>query len=169
MQKKTTRTSVRRAATGKTRSATPHAELDLDQFLPYRLSVLSNRISQDIASLYESRFGITITEWRVIAVLGRYPGLSANEVADRTAMDKVAVSRAVRSLADKALVLQEFSGDDRRRSALSLSVKGFRIFDEIVPLALSYQQRLMSSFDADEHAQFLALFAKLEAAELAIP
>ena len=75
-----------------------HAVLELDRFLPYRLSVLSNRISQDIARLYAERFALSVTEWRVIAVLGRYPDLSANEVAERTAMDKVAVSRAVASL-----------------------------------------------------------------------
>ena len=55
-----------------------HALLVLEHFLPYRLSVLSNRISQAIADTYAARFGIGITEWRVIAVLGRNPGLSAN-------------------------------------------------------------------------------------------
>jgi hypothetical protein len=67
-----------------------HAHWELDRFLPYRLSILSNRISQTIAGAYARRFGLGVTEWRVIAVLGRYPGLSANGVAARTAMDKVA-------------------------------------------------------------------------------
>src|SRR5688500_7671037 len=75
-----------------------HAVLALARFLPYRLSVRSNRISPAISGIYVDRFGLSITEWRVIAVLGRFPGLSANEVADRTAMDKVAVSRAVARL-----------------------------------------------------------------------
>ena len=60
-----------------------HASLDLEHFLPYRLSVLSNRISQAIAARYARRFGIGVTEWRVVAVLGRYPDLSAGEVAAR--------------------------------------------------------------------------------------
>ena len=54
-----------------------HPGLDLEHFLPYRLSVLSNRISQAIATRYAQRFGIGVTEWRVVAVLGRYPDLSA--------------------------------------------------------------------------------------------
>ena len=62
----------------------PHAQLDLEHFLPYRLSVLSNRISSAIAREYSQRFALTVTEWRVMAVLGRYPGLSANKVALRT-------------------------------------------------------------------------------------
>jgi len=88
-----------------------HAALDLDRFLPYRLSVLSNRISQAIAKLYQARFGFGITEWRVIAVLGRYPALSANTVAERTAMDKVAVSRAVAHLLERGLLTREMHGD----------------------------------------------------------
>ena len=81
--------------------ATYHAELDLEHFLPYRLSVLSNRVSDAIARVYSERFALGVTEWRVMAVLGRYPDLSASEVAQRTAMDKVAVSRAVARLLDR--------------------------------------------------------------------
>src|SRR3546814_4196426 len=74
-------------------TAPQHAVLDLERFLPYRLSVLSNRVSQTIADFYVERFGLAVTGWRVIAVLGRFAGLSANGVAVRTAMDKVAVAR----------------------------------------------------------------------------
>src|SRR5215470_16697842 len=75
-----------------------HERLDLDRFVPYRLSVLTNRVSSAIARHYSDRFDLSIPEWRVMAVLGQTPGLSAREVAARTAMDKVQVSRAVASL-----------------------------------------------------------------------
>ena len=76
----------------------PHngARLDLEAFVPYRLSVLSNRVSGAIARQYTERFGLTMAEWRVMAVLGGSPGLSARELSSRTGMDKVQVSRAVR-------------------------------------------------------------------------
>ena len=54
-----------------------HDVLELERFLPYRLSVLSNTVSQAIADIYERRFELSITEWRVMAVLGRFEGLSA--------------------------------------------------------------------------------------------
>lgn len=138
-----------------------HAELDLDHFLPYRLSVLSNRVSQGVARLYQARFGFGITEWRVIAVLGRYPELSANAVAERTAMDKVAVSRAVAHLLERGLLLREMHGDDRRRSVLTLSEAGYRIYDEIVPLALERERRLLATLSAEERAQLDKLIDKL--------
>ena len=100
------------------------AELDLEHFLPYRLSVLSNRVSQGIARTYEERFGLSVTEWRVIAIIGRYPGLSATEVAQRSAMDKVAISRAVRRLLDQGRIEREHNDADRRARHLRLSDAG---------------------------------------------
>ncbi len=67
--------------------------LELDSFLPYRISVLANTISTTLAGAYSQRFDLRIPEWRVLATLGGYPDSSAREVARRTAMDKVAVSR----------------------------------------------------------------------------
>ena len=71
------------------------SDLLLEEFLPYRLSYLSNIMGQGLAQLYTNKFGIAHTEWRVMAVLGISSGLSAALVADKTAMDKVAVSRAI--------------------------------------------------------------------------
>ena len=138
-----------------------HATLDLEHFLPYRLSVLSNRVSQTIAGAYARRFGIGVTEWRVIAVVGRYPGLSANAVAARTAMDKVAVSRAVARLLDRGLLQREMHGDDRRRSVLQLSGDGYRIYDEVVPLALDCERRLLEQLSDEERATLHALIDRL--------
>ena len=138
-----------------------HALLDLEHFLPYRLSVLSNRISQTIAETYSERFGIAITEWRVIAVLGREPGLSANGVAERTAMDKVAVSRTIARLLERHLVQRDTHGDDRRRSVLELSEAGYGIYDEVVPLALARERALLAHFSDDDRRLLDGLLGKL--------
>ncbi len=137
------------------------ATLELERFLPYRLSLLSNRISQTIADLYAERFGIGVTEWRVIAVLGRYAGLSANEVAERTAMDKVAVSRAVARLLERGLIERDTHGDDRRRSVLALSGEGLAVHAQVAPLALDIEQRLLDGLDDDERDALQRLLDKL--------
>ena len=138
-----------------------HAHWELDRFLPYRLSILSNRVSQIIANAYARRFGLGVTEWRVIAVLGRYPGLSANGVAARTAMDKVAVSRTVARLLERGLLQRDMHDDDRRRSVLELSREGYGIYDEVVPAALDYERRLLAPLDDDERSQLDKLLRKL--------
>ena len=139
--------------------------LDLEHFLPYRLSVLSNRISQDIARLYADRFGLGITEWRVLAVLGRYPGLSAGQLAERTAMDKVAVSRAVARLLAAGRVKRDTHGDDRRRSVLELSEEGYRVYAEVAPAAIAYERRLLACLGPDDQAALSRLLQQLADAE----
>ena len=122
-------------------------ELILEQFLPYRLAVLSHTVSTTIASVYEKRFGVTIPEWRVIAILGRFPGLSAVDVAERTLMDKVAVSRAVTKLIKNGRIDRQFADADRRRSILNLSEAGRGVHDEIAPLALQFEHQLLDGIE----------------------
>ncbi len=147
-------------------TAQEHALLALERFLPYRLSVLSNRVSAAIARMYSDRFDLGVTEWRVMAVLGRYPGLSANEVAQRTAMDKVAVSRAVAGLLQRGRLRRELRDEDRRHSVLRLSAAGRRIHDQVAPLALAFEQRLLAGFDEAERALMFRLLDRLDELEL---
>lgn len=126
--------------------------LELDRFLPYRLSVLSNTVSTAIAGAYHERFGLTIPEWRVMAVLANSPDLSAAEVAQRTAMDKVAVSRAVASLLRQKRIVRQMARADRRRSLLQLSGAGRRVYAQVVPFALAYERALIAPLSKDERA-----------------
>ena len=146
--------------------ATSTEIFDLERLVPYRLSVLSNRISGAIAGEYHRRYGLAITEWRVMAVLGRFPGLSAREVTERTAMDKVAVSRAVARLLERSLVKREIHGDDRRRSVLTLSADGLRVHNEVAPMVLECERQLLSPLSEEERAQLDRLIEKLGTAGL---
>lgn len=125
-------------------------ELILEEFLPYRLAVLSNTVSTTVARAYDKRFNVSIPEWRVIAILGRFPGLSAVEVAERTMMDKVAVSRAVTKLVKNGRIDREFADADKRRSILNLSEEGKQLHDEIAELALQFERDLLEGFTEEE-------------------
>ena len=125
-------------------------ELNLEKFLPYRLAILSHSVSHSIAAVYDDRFDLSIPEWRVIAVLGRFPGLSAVEVGERTVMDKVAVSRAVTKLIKNGRIDRQFADADRRRSILNLSKKGRELHNEVSPFALQMEDDLLEDLTADE-------------------
>jgi len=138
--------------------------LVLEHFLPYRLSVLSNTVSGRIAKSYAAQFQLTIPEWRVMAVLGRFPGLTAAEVTERTAMDKVQVSRAVARLQKTRRIEQRAVEGDRRARHLFLTEAGREVYAEIVPLARDYEQRFTAALNASERAQLDRLLDKLAAA-----
>src|ERR1700761_756248 len=138
-----------------------HARLDLDHFLPYRLSILSNRASDAIARHYSDRFGLSVPEWRVMAVLGQTPGLSARDVAQRTAMDKVQVSRAVASLVDARQAKRDGDEADGRITRLSLTPRGQAIYDEVVPLALHLEAVFLAALTPEERTTLDRLMDKL--------
>jgi DNA-binding MarR family transcriptional regulator len=128
------------------------SKLHLENFLPYRLSVLSNTVSGAIAAAYFAHFGLSIPEWRVMAVLAANPGLSAAEVTARTAMDKVAVSRAVATLIDAGRLRRTTAKADRRRTHLELTSAGTRVYAEVVPMALDYERHLIAPLSAKDRA-----------------
>jgi DNA-binding MarR family transcriptional regulator len=136
-------------------------ELILENFMPYRLARLSSTVSTTIARAYDKEFGLSIPEWRVIAVLGRFPGLSAVEVAEQTFLDKVAVSRAVTKLIKSGRIDRQFADADRRRSILNLSEKGREVHDGVAKLALSFEDDLLAGIDAADVEQFNAVMDKL--------
>ena len=141
--------------------------LSLDDFMPYRLSVLSNAVSRSIAGIYEKEFDITIGQWRVIAVLGEATALTSTEVATRTVMEKPAVSRATASLLERGLIDRTPDNADRRRAPLKLTRAGRAIYDAVIPLALECERELLSSLSGEEVTQLRTLLDKL--AEAASP
>jgi DNA-binding MarR family transcriptional regulator len=135
--------------------------LQLERFLPYRLSVLANTVSLHVAAAYEERFGLTIPEWRVMAMLAQYPNISAVDVADRTAMDKVAVSRAVQALMGKGHLKREIHAEDRRRSMLTLSGSGRAVYKRVVPLARTFEKQLLEVLNGRERKVLDELLTRL--------
>lgn len=136
-------------------------ELTLEEFMPYRLARLSSTVSTTIARAYDKEFGLSIPEWRVIAVLGRFPGLSAVEVAEQTFLDKVAVSRAVTKLIKNGRIDRQFADADRRRSILNLSEKGREVHDRVAKLALKFEDDLLAGLDKTDIDQFNVVMDKL--------
>lgn len=135
--------------------------LVLEDFLPYRLSILSNRVSRAIAKRYAKTFSLTIPEWRIIAVLGRRTGLTAKDIAEATEMDKVAVSRAVARLMAAGRVSARPDAEDARRQLLTLTREGQSVHARIAPIALASERRLLAALSARERETLDALLDRL--------
>ena len=142
--------------------------LRLDAFIPYLLSVTSNVVSDAIASTYQALFGLSIPEWRLIAVIGEDDGITQQQVGRRTRMDKVTVSRATLSLVGRGLVDRRPHTSDRRSQSLHLTQAGHNLYDQVAPKALELERRIFASFDPKEIAQFSAMLARIQEVTLAI-
>lgn len=135
--------------------------LELDGFIPYRLSVMQQEVSRTIAAAYAEKHGLMRHDWRVMAALGCGQPLSANEVCGCTNMDKVQVSRAIARLKRKGLVTRQQDAGDRRRSSLHLTGRGEAIYRDIVPAARAREAELLEALGTAELKQLDRLIDKL--------
>lgn len=132
-------------------------------FLPYQLSLTSNAVSGRIAQEYRSRFGLSVPEWRVMAVLGDAGPLTQRDLTERTLMDKVAVNRACRGLEDRGLALRRPNEQDGRSHLLALTGEGIAVHDQIMPLATELERRLFGAFDKDELSRLRSMLERIRA------
>jgi DNA-binding MarR family transcriptional regulator len=148
----------------KQQAADPAADgFRLEEFLPYQLSVAANRVSRLFARRYSEAFGLSIPEWRVIAVVGRFGTLSPSAIGDATAMDKVKVSRAAGSLVARGLLKQAPDPRDGRGRLLRLTRKGDAVHQGVVPLARELEASLSQGLNRTEWAALEKALTRLSA------
>ena len=157
MPKKTTRPS---SATRRSTGPIPHLG-SLEEFIPYKLSVVANRVSQSIGRLFNARFNVQMTEWRILMALFAYGDMAFYDVVERTSMDKARVSRAQRRLVDLELATATVDPDDRRSVILSLTKKGKNICLAIAPEARRMEAWFLTVLTPQERQQFDGVLDKL--------
>ncbi|MEM7283877.1 MAG: MarR family winged helix-turn-helix transcriptional regulator [Pseudomonadota bacterium] len=138
--------------------------LRLATFLPYQLSVTTNKISDLIGRAYVDILSLSRAQWRVLAVLGEEAGLTSSQVAAKTAQDKVTVTRAVKGLIADGHVRRQASQSDGRVAHLNLTAKGRRAYDQVAPAALQYEKALLSALTQSERKQLTQILSKLDTA-----
>ena len=142
--------------------------LKLDEFLPYRLSIASNRVSSAIATAYQALFGLKVAEWRLVAVIAEGKGLTQQALGGATRMDKVTVSRAAIALVDRGLVARHPNPDDQRSHLLSLTAAGKNLYDSVAPKALELEAQIFAGFSTKEITAFRGVLDRLETAAAAL-
>jgi DNA-binding MarR family transcriptional regulator len=138
--------------------------LDLQAFLPYRLLLVTDRLSQIYARRYAAEFGITIPESRVLTVVTQFGPLSSREICARTAMVKSRVSVAVSRLVAAGLMTRSVDPEDGRLLRLKLSREGEALYRRIVPVALEIEEGLIAAIGASGRNALMRLLSEVERA-----
>src|ERR1700704_5335756 len=115
--------------------------LQLGDFLPHRLNVLSSLVSQALTQVY-ARYGIGIPEWRVLVSLGQFGMMTGKAIGARTHMHKTKVSRAVAQLEARKFLSRRANRADLREAFLTLTPAGRTVYEELAPRALEFANRL---------------------------
>lgn len=137
--------------------------LQLDEFLPYRMSFTSNLVSGRIADAYEALFGLSIPEWRLVAVIAEHADITQQDIAVRTRMDKVVVSRAAASLVQRGLIGKRPHASDRRAQCLFLTEAGRTLYDNVVPKARALEAEIFACLAPSERATLVRLLRRIDA------
>lgn len=122
----------------------------IDHWLPHEFSFVANRFSAALEKVYSRRFGLSVPGWRVIAVLANHAPLSAGELSRRTAMNPVAITRAVAELARLGMVKRRVDARDRRKAVLRLSDRGIAAYRTVIPVAIRMEEQLLSVLSPSE-------------------
>ena len=123
-----------------------------------------------LARAYTERFRLSVAGWRVIGVLANFQPLSAKQLAERTAMNQVSITRAISALIRLRMVRRSVDREDRRRVVLRLSERGLAAYREVIPVAIGIEAELLRGFtrqQRDELKKMIRLLA--DRAALALP
>jgi DNA-binding MarR family transcriptional regulator len=133
--------------------------LDMEAFVPSALTNLAQRITTTASAAYRPRFGVGITDWRVMAMLAAEPWIAPVKICEATGLDKAAVSRSLRDLSQAGLVEARAGEPNQRRLPFALTPSGLKVHDELVTVAREREARLLKGFSAEERkllAEFIA-------------
>ncbi len=135
--------------------------LDLPRYVPALLTFISNKLSRSASVHYQRQFGVTVTEWRIMALLAIEPGIPAARICHVIGFDKGPVSRSLALMQKRGLVTLENDLGDARRLAIRLSAEGRALHDRILAVALDREAQLLSCFTPDQREALIALLTAL--------
>lgn len=134
----------------------------LDEVLTYRISMLELLLKRAVGAVYSDQFGLSADQWRVLAAVSVWGPIEAIEVSRRATVDKAAVSRAVRALLNKDLLVRSLHEQDARKMLLELTPAGRRTVRAVVRRIAAIQSRLFEGHQRRKVHEFFDMLRALE-------
>jgi len=134
--------------------------LNLNDFIPYIFNRITNCLNLDVKADLR-KLKLTIPRWRILAALSEQDGLSIGQLAFLTAMLHAATSRVVDQMERDRLVRRKISTSDNRITNVYLTDKGTKVFEKLVPRALSNQAKAIDGLTDEEVATLKNLLRRV--------
>jgi DNA-binding MarR family transcriptional regulator len=134
----------------------------LEDFLPFRLNLLAQEVSEQLSALYRARFSLDIPQWRILANLATRGAMTAQAIVRATLSHKSTISRAVADLEARKLIERVSDKDDKRAYQLRLTAKGRAVFAALLPQVLAFEKNLLGRFSATEAKAISTALVALE-------
>ena len=132
------------------------------ELLSYRLHQVANLLSKGAEMRYRREFGVSLWEWRTVALLGGAgEPQSLNDLARAAAMDKGQMSRVVSGLTKRDIICREADANDARGIRLSLTRSGKRLYRKLIGAAAERNSAFLGCLSAQERACLEKAMTKL--------
>jgi DNA-binding MarR family transcriptional regulator len=115
--------------------------------------VFSNLIGRAFYGPIEARHHLSVQQWRILLTLAQHPGATAVDIIARWALQPMSVSRAIRELEQRGLIVRRIGSSDRRSQELFLTRKGQRVYDAVVPDANARYHDIVDCLPPAERAR----------------
>jgi DNA-binding MarR family transcriptional regulator len=140
----------------------PHSEFRLKDWRNARFVFLGNKLTLALAEMYEAEFDLSQTEWRIIAAVAEHAPMSSKDLAEFIITDIFSITRATSVLVKRGLLTRRVNQQDRRKIELRLSVRGRKVYEQIVPVALGVERAVFGILSKKESEQLDVILLKLE-------
>ena len=137
--------------------------IDLDRYLPFLIVSISNNLYRSASRYYQSRFGIGVTEWRVLTALAAAPNSTANRLCEIGELDKAAASRSLKVLESGGHVAIAQHQSDARKRIVAFTPAGRSLYEELIAVVKNRQARIAAGFTAEETDTLIALLSRVRA------
>lgn len=138
-----------------------------DRTLLFAMVRLVNLTARPFQEGIGRRHRLGLSEWRVLAVLHEHPGSAAIEIAQRTGLDKMSVSRALGSLEAAGRVARRPDPDDGRRALATLTPAGRQLYRSLRGPAREREEAVTGALTSAERRRLTALVERMTASVLA--
>ena len=135
---------------------------EIRDLLSYRVHMVANLLSRGAELRYRREFGVSLWEWRTVALLGAATeAISLGDLAHAAGIDKSQMSRVVSGLARRRIVLRAAHPGDGRGIRLTLSKPGQRLYDGLIRAAAERDAAFRNCLTRDERQAFDRVLTKL--------
>jgi len=145
----------------RTNGAKTGQTLDLERYVPAFVTFIANKLSRSATAFYQKRFGVNVTEWRIMSLLAIEPGITASRICHVIGFDKGPVSRTLALMQKRGLVAIKTGPLDGRSHSISLTPKGRQTHDAVIVAALERERRLLACLRKDEQEVLIDLLRRI--------
>jgi MarR family transcriptional regulator, organic hydroperoxide resistance regulator len=123
----------------------------LTEAFPYLLNRVGVRMGELFSRRLES-YGVTLPMYRVMAAVWEKGDRRLGELGEVTSIELSTLSRLVGAMTRKGLVSRRRPDTNARTVEINLTAKGRRLVEELIPLAVQYEEVGLRSFHPDQIA-----------------